>query len=266
MFFNIKIKRIVILKKQFYIILTNLITHKKNRCGRFAIFLKKIIELILNNIIKLIKEHMLFVIAIYGLMMASFIFIVFLNVKSRFLQTLYIINTILTFICLCFLCRAIKRSDSYTIDYITAVFIYILMVIYFSYLNQTHIYKEFDSKTKSNINNLIPFFIQILLVALVEWTLFYIIKIKEKNKKIDETEFTIVFFKSILESLTSSIAIIGLTGWGLKGTNLVILVFIDAYAAFSYPILDLNKYEREKEIEYFEKNFAPIRPIDESKD
>ena len=48
----------------------------------------------------------------------------------------------------------------------------------------------------------------------------------------------------------------GLTGWGLGKENLIAVLFIDAYAAFSYPILDINKYVRQKELEQRNKKMC----------
>ena len=99
--------------------------------------------------------------------------------------------------------------------------------------------------------------IEILGLTFIGWYVFYTTtkELYVKNKNIDIIELKIVF-KSVLQSLTTAVAIFGLTNSGLPNGGVAFTLVIDAYAAFSYPILDVNKYVRQKEIEQHNKKMC----------
>ena len=111
---------------------------------------------------------------------------------------------------------------------------------------------------KNNVNKIFAFLSLLLLFMILGWITYYVIirDVENEIQNIDKIELKIIFLKSILQSITASIALLGLTGWGLGKENLIAVLFIDAYAAFSYPILDINKYVRQKELEQRNKKMC----------
>lgn len=163
-----------------------------------------------------------------------------------------------------------KKNDSYTIAYLLLSFFYILIVSFISFKNQKKllIFINMDSCIRdcNQISNKIFFSFIFLLIGafFVEWIVYFAVLKSVKNiiESVDKTEFNIILLKSTLQSLTTSIAFMGLTGWGLENNQILLILNIDAFAAFSYPILDINKYVRQKEIEQNEidKHNTTVKP------
>lgn len=83
------------------------------------------------------------------------------------------------------------------------------------------------------------------------WYLYFLVSesMHEKYKNIDLINLKTLFLKSTFQSITTFIALYGLASSKLPNFYLTFALFTNAIAAFSYPILDMNKYIREKEIE-----------------
>lgn len=263
-----------------------------NKVLLFVIIVLIVIILLLyliyaNKIIHFFGEHIVGSVLFLGVVSVCVIaFLIFSSVQKA-LSWLYILNSFLIICVIALVCRELKIKDSYMINYLLLSLIYIEIVCICCYIQQDNLIKfittSVDNKiiiiennankiiiieNKNNISKIFMFLGLLLLFMVLGWFCYYIIirDVENEIENIDKIELKIIFLKSVLQSITASIALLGLTGWGLGKKILIIILFIDAYAAFSYPILDINKYIHQKETEFSEKNFAPIRPIDESKE
>lgn len=217
----------------------------------------------------------------------SIIGLIYSSVQKA-LTWLYILNIVLILFVIALVWRELKIKDLYMVNYLLLSLIYIEIVCICSNFQQYNLIKfitpSVDNETilkynanriiiieynaNNKINKIFMFLGLLLLFMVLGWISYYVIirNVGNKIKNIDKIELKIIFLKSVLQSITASIALLGLTGWGLGGKILIIILFIDAYAAFSYPILDINKYIRQKEKEAFEKNYASIKPNDKFKE
>ncbi len=211
-----------------------------------------------------IKKHRVPTFLIYGVLITICVFVLFLNTKIKPLKYLLFANIILVITCTVFAIKKAKNENLNVAVYFIAVILYIEFVSFASYINESSINEFVKNNGKSKLQYLFLFAIEILAFAFIEWLIVYLDT--KETKEIDEVELEALFIKSIFQSLTAAIAIFGLSNSGLPNLIVLITLVIDALAAFSYPILDMIQYIREKEIEFSEKNFAPIRPIDESKE
>lgn len=248
-----------------------------NKVLLFVIIVLIVIILLLylifaNKIIYFFGEHIVGSVLFLGIV--SFGVIIFLINSSvqKALSWLYILNIFLIICVIALVFRELKIKDSYMINYLLLSLIYIEIVCICCYIQQDNLIKfittSVDNKiikkynankiiiiennaNKNNINKIFMFLGLLLLFMVLGWLCYYIIirDVENEIENIDKIELKIIFLKSVLQSITASIALLGLTGWGLGKKILIIILFIDAYAAFSYPILDINKYIRQKEIE-----------------
>lgn len=234
----------------------------------FALYIKNA-----KKIITYIGDHKLGSILFCGV--TIFFFILFLYYKGsehEILKFLYFLNLGLLVIVIISAFIAFKRKDFFMLNYLLLSFFYIEIVCICSYYEQnnliSYITTSMDNKiileysankiiiiesntNKNNINKIFVFLGLLLLFTVIGWFFYYVVirDVENKIKNIDKIELKIIFLKSVLQSITAYIALLGLTGLGLGSKFLILILFIDAYAAFSYPILDMNKYIREKEIE-----------------
>ena len=155
-----------------------------------------------------------------------------------------------------------KKSNGYMLYYLSCTMVYIEILTGGSFLIQIFGVAYYTKKDQVNPTFLLYLSIVVMILMIVIWCFYFqLSKVKFKNmENIDLINLKTLFLKSIFQSITSFIALYGLASSGLPSVYLTFSLFIDATAAFSYPILDINKYLREKEIEYSEK-YAPIKPI-----
>ncbi len=232
-----------------------------------------------NKIINYIGKHKKKSIFFLGLVVLIFIFFLLYSSKQKELSFLYLLNIGLTLIVLLLALIEFEKKDSYMLNYLILSFIYIEIVCICCSFQQDNLKKfittSVDNKiiikikvnkiiineinaNKNNVNKIFAFLSLLLLFMILGWITYYVIirDVENEIQNIDKIELKIIFLKSILQSITASIALLGLTGWGLGKENLIAVLFIDAYAAFSYPILDINKYVRQKELEQRNKKMC----------
>jgi hypothetical protein len=206
---------------------------------------------IINNkkIISFINKKKRVAICIYGISLVIIYIVFYIYTKLSTLKFLYFFNALVVIIYTINAYIEIKNADQYFSGYYSAIIFYTEVISLFSYINQSSI----DKFVKGNglLPYLFLFVIEIFVSTFIVWSIFYTTakKLHVKNKNIDEIELKIVFLKSVLQSLTAAVAIFGLANSGLPKVIVLITLLIDAIAAFSYPILDINEYVRQKEIE-----------------
>lgn len=157
-----------------------------------------------------------------------------------------------------FLCCE-KKNYSYITIFLLETLIYIELYYFLSYLNRDQI-KKFSSDPEKytsalDMNNtvvrhLLLYSIVLLLIIIIFWIMcYFVITTSIKIKQIYTVELKIIYIKSVIQSIVSFIAISSLTTSGLKKGFLLLAMYIYSYATFIYPLLDLNKYVCQKEIE-----------------
>lgn len=181
------------------------------------------------------------------------------------LKLLYVFNIFSVIIVAIILYKELKKGseDWYTKEYLEATLFYIefsaiclffvpLFLPMFKYIFITLLSIEISSKNLLFLL-MLP---MLILFMLLGWQIFYAqVKLKNRNiKTIDAIELKIVFLKKSLQSLTTVIALFGLTSWKIPITFQLLVFFIDAFVAYSYPLLDISKYVHEKEIEQNKKD------------
>lgn len=234
---------------------------------------------LLSNLGKLIKENkkeIIFILLSLLVVIMALCYEVYNKEYYVPLRILYTFSIISLLVVMTTYVRELakKSEDSYIRNYLMAIFYYIETSSFsIIVIQQILINNESNLiRSKISLEDLLFIIIQLIFIILMFfWWLRFYSQAKAKSKKnniktIDLIELKNIFLKSTLQSLTTVIALYGLTSWNISTTFQLLVFFIDAFVAFSYPILDMNKYIREKEIEFSEKNFTPIRPIDESKE
>lgn len=141
-----------------------------------------------------------------------------------------------------------KRENAYMSNLWVSTWLFIEAVFILTILQYPNISSFLSNK---NRNNGFIFIIGVFLIMIIAWVIYLrnAIKSKRKTKNIDVTELTIIFSKSVLQSIVSFIALFGLLITSLNNGLIYFALIIDIYAAYICPILDINKYIREKEIE-----------------
>lgn len=174
-----------------------------------------------------------------------------LNISEKPIKVILFFSSLITLMCVALYLYEINSSDIYMASYCLAIIIYIEAVCLLGCFNKSGIHKFFSNCFMKELDDIAPFLIEVLVFTFFEWFIFYISAKNQKKEKfsIDEIELEFIFLKSVFQSLTASVALSGLISSIKLGQVYQILAFlINAYAAFSYPILDINKYVREKEI------------------
>lgn len=141
-----------------------------------------------------------------------------------------------------------KRENAYMSNFWVSTWLFIEAVFILTILQYPNISSFLSNK---NRNNGFIFIIGVFLIMIIAWVIYLrnAIKSKRKTKNIDVTELTIIFSKSVLQSIVSFIALFGLLITSLNNGLIYFALIIDIYAAYICPILDINKYIREKETE-----------------
>lgn len=168
-----------------------------------------------------------------------------------------------------FVIREKDKTDIYMVKYLAFSAAYMAFIFLFSGIfNPCLIDFLKSNSSKNEISKIFGLFACVLISMVFLWIWYFHLAMKQKDEyeNIDMLEMKIIFLKSLLQSIITFIALFGLAGWGLPNFFLLCFMFVDAFAAFSYPILDINKYLRQKEKEAFEKNYASIKPNDKSKE
>lgn len=144
-----------------------------------------------------------------------------------------------------------KRENSYMSNFWEITWFFILFIYYLTTFKEPIIPKLSVFTRNKNIDKAFIFFTVIFIIMIIAWGIYLrtAIKSKRKTKNIDLTELKIIFSKSVLQSIVSFIALFGLSRSFLSNELLYFVLVTDTYAAYIYPILDINKYVREKEIE-----------------
>lgn len=193
-----------------------------------------------------------------------FVFFVRINTKGDS-KCFYFFVRILVCVVGFFAIIEAKKSNEHMVNYLLFTLVYIEAITIASFLIQQIGGVYYTKKGQVNPEFLLTLSIWVMISMIAIWCLYFLIP-KRMHKNIDLINLKTLFLKSTFQSITTFIALYGLARSGLPNFYKTFALFINAIAAFSYPILDMNKYIREKEIEFSEKNFAPIRPIDESKE
>lgn len=219
----------------------------------WVIYIKKA-ESISAFLIKFANTHRKTFLSIISISLIIFLFVLYLqsNGKEYYnsLNVLYLFNIISVLVVSIFFLHELRKDskDRYTKNYLIATLYYIEVSSVCIFLIQ-----EFLTLLKISSKRLLFIFILLILIIFMfwGWQIFYSqAKLqKSKIKTIDIIELKIIFLKTSLQSLTTVIALFGLTSWNISTTFQLLVFFIDAFAAFSYPLLDINKYVHEKEIE-----------------
>lgn len=230
---------------------------------------------LLSNLGKLIKENKkenIFILLSLLVVIIALCYEVFSKEYYVPLRILYTFSIISLLVVMTTYVRELakKSEDSYIRNYLMAIFYYIETSSFFIIVIQQILINNESNLIRSMISleDLLFIIIQLIFIILMFfWWLRFYSQAKAKSKKnniktIDLIELKNIFLKSTLQSLTTVIALYGLTSWNISTTFQLLVFFIDAFAAFSYPILDINKYLREKEIEQNEtdRHYEPIKP------
>lgn len=183
---------------------------------------------------------------------------------------IYFLSLGLIFIIIGFFAKREKdKPDIYMRNYLVFSTVYVAITFLFSCIfNPCLIDFLKSNSSKNEVSKIFGLFASVLISMVFLWIWYFQLAMTQKDEyeNIDILEMKIIFFKSLLQSIITFIALFGLAGWGLPNFFLLCFMFVDAFAAFSYPILDINKYLRQKEKEAFEKNYASIKPNDKSKE
>lgn len=195
-------------------------------------------------------------------MVTLFVFclFVYINAKDDDSKFFYISVYILFLFVGVFAMNEVLNENEYMVNYLLFTLLYIEMITTASFLIQQLGKIYYTKKGQVNPEFLLILSIWVMISMIAIWCLYFLIpkRMHEKYKNIDLINLKTLFLKSTFQSITTFIALYGLARAGLPNFYKTFALFINATAAFSYPILDINKYLREKEIEY-SKNYAPIR-------
>lgn len=212
------------------------------------------------------RKANLFIISVVLVLFILFLFL-YSNNEGYYssLKLLYVFNIFSVIVVAIILYKELKKGseDWYTQEYLEATLFYIefssiclFFVPLFSPMIKC-IFKTLLSIETSSKNLLFLLMLPMLILFMfLGWQIFYAqVKFKNRNiKTIDAIELKIVFLKKSLQSLTTVIALFGLTSWKIPITFQLLVFFIDAFVAYSYPLLDISKYAHEKEIEQNKKD------------
>lgn len=212
--------------------------------------LKKLVSW-LKNILKFIMDNQVpFSINLSALFIILFISLAEYTEKNCAisLSYLYIFNVFLIIIVTFFEIVEFKKSNIQIMMYLIFSILYIEIACFSSFFYYFFVTKsDFDSTSQKDI---FTYSAVLLLLMFLAWILYKNFAMTyEYNKKVDEVELKLIYLKSILQSIVAFIAILGLSIPNLNNAEILIIMFIDSFAVFSYPILDINKYIRQKEIE-----------------
>lgn len=160
----------------------------------------------------------------------------------------FIVNIIMLSMSVILTIKEHKRENSYMSNFWGITWLFMVTIYCLSIIQQSNISIFLSNE---NIDNIFIFFIWAFALMVAAWVIYLETakKSKRKTKNIDLTELTIIFSKSVLQSIVSFIALFGLSSSFLCNGLLHFALITDIYAAYIYPILDINKYVREKEIE-----------------
>lgn len=235
-------------------------------------------------LVKFFKKHkkiFLYIISA-ALIFINSVFILFSSKAEEYydsLEILYVFNIFYVIVVSIIYYHEIKKDseDWYTRNYLDATFLYIefcsfspfLVLLFLPQLKYI-----FVTLMRIQISSEDLLFLLVLSVLTLfmffGWLMFYSqVKSQKSNiKTIDFIELKIVFLKTSFQSLAAVIALFGLTSWNISITFQLLVFFIDAFVAYSYPLLDISKYVHEKEIEQYkiDERHAPVRRNAESKE
>lgn len=195
------------------------------------------------------------------------IFCIYLFINTTYKKSIVFYIFIAALFCFVgyFAMREVNNSNGYMVNYLVATLVYIEVIAATSFAIQKFFMINFIiKKGKVNPKFLLYLSIVVMIAMITLWFIYFQLskEMQERYNNIDLIDIAMLFLKSVLQSLTAFIAMYGLASSGLPSSYLVFALVIDAFAAFSYPILDINKYLREKEIEQNEidKRYEPIKP------
>lgn len=156
----------------------------------------------------------------------------------------YLINLIIFVLSFFLFFKESKKSDNILvfIPLFTIFFDFITSFIYSSIIGENT-----ATLTKFKMDDLVLYLILFIIVAVGSWSLFYD-EAKKWKIEFDRIEFTFVFLESILESCVWFVTIISIFNMKLSGLLLLLALYIEAYATFIYPVIEMGKYIREKEL------------------
>lgn len=141
-----------------------------------------------------------------------------------------------------------KKANQYMLNLWEHTLFFMSFVSIFSYCDQSSISVYISKGDQSKV---FCFLVKNLVLVIALWCAYYSTgkESMKKIKNIDLTELKLIFLKSVFQSLVYFIGLFGLSSVGLRNSLLLLVLIIEIYIFFIFPILDINKYVREKEIE-----------------
>ena len=147
----------------------------------------------------------------------------------------------------------IRRSDFYSGILLDSSLMFIECACFFSSIYEKDI-TNFAKAPKKSINGFLICASFIFISLLFFWIIYYFITENvRKDKNIDETELKMIYSKSISQAVVIFLGVFSIAISGLRDEALLLAIYIITYLTFICPLLDLNKFMREKELEYFEE-------------
>lgn len=139
-----------------------------------------------------------------------------------------------------------KTQDVYVTNFLIFSAIYALLI--------TLLFNFFESdlnkflRSKGNFNQIGWLVFSIFFLMITFWHLYYLTAESaiKRFKTINLSELRMVTYKSALQSIVGFIAIASIVSVQLKGVALLILLSINIYALFIFPIIDINIFVLQK--------------------
>lgn len=168
--------------------------------------------------------------------------------KNENLFYYFLINIFIFSLGFYFLFTELKERNYY-LSFISLYSIYFDVLLSFLYCNYIGIFEKLlkNIKLGKNISKFSSILLIFVIFAVLSWLLFYK-EAKEWKIEYDKIEFNFIFLESILKSGVSFVTIISIFKMKLSGLYLLLSLYLEAYAAFIYPVIEMGKYLRGKEL------------------
>lgn len=230
----------------------------KTKCLNFLQPIKTKYLIFLKSIIKY-SNDILIIVEFYSIFVQPFFYFHYdgcwdlVNISIFILKRneifwYFFINFFIFFVSCCSLFKESKTQNN--------LFVFVpIYSIFFDY-GTSFIYckiieKNISSVEKIRLDKLIlefrKYLFIFLIVALLLW-FYYYHEAKKWKIEYDKTEFNFIFLESILNSGVSFVTILSIFSMKLSGLYLLLALYIETYAAFIYPIVEMGKYLRGKEL------------------
>lgn len=139
-----------------------------------------------------------------------------------------------------------KNQDVYVTNFLIFSAIYALLITLLFNFFESDLNKFLSSK--GNFNQISWLVFSIFFLMITFWHLYYLTAESaiKRFKTINLSELRMVTYKSALQSIVGFIAIAGIASVQLNGVALLILLSINIYALFIFPIIDINIFVLQK--------------------